>query len=137
MSDQTEKFEGWGIVEMLGHRQLAGKIGQQVIAGCAFLRVDVPETQHTKQVPGYGGTVIETKPGYTKHIGTGSIYCITPTDEDTSRRAAAVLERFNDPLPVSLPKLLPAGAVAVDVVDADVELDELRGSGLDDDEDLH
>lgn len=135
MIEQSEKFEGWAIVEMLGHRKLAGKVGEQVIAGAALVRVDVPETQQSKQVAGYGGSVVEAKPGYTKLIGVGSIYCITPTDEDTARRAAAVLERYNDPLPVSLPRLLPAGAAGASdgVVDVEYEDDATR-MGIDDDD---
>lgn len=127
MIETSEKFEGWGIVEMLGHRKLAGKVSEQVIAGSALVRVDVPETQQSKTVPGYGGTVIETTRPYTKLIGVGSIYCITPCDEETARRAAAVIERYNDPLPVTLPKLIVAGAPiaegppAEDVIDVDFE----------------
>jgi hypothetical protein len=122
--EQSEKFEGWGIVEILGHKKFAGRIGEQVIAGAALVRVDVPETQHTRLVPGFGGTVVETTAPYTKFIGVGSIYCITPTDEDTARRAAAVIERYNDPLPVTLPKLLPAGAAAAEVVDVGTNEDD-------------
>lgn len=92
---QDEKFEGWGVVEMLGHRRLAGHIGEQTIAGSSLVRVDVPET------PG--------KPGYTKLIGLASIYCITPTSEEVARRAATELERWNDPLPVQLPAQIAAG----------------------------
>ena len=108
--EQSEKFEGWAVVEMLGHRKLAGKVSEQVIAGSALVRVDVPETQQTKAVAGYGGSVVESTPAYVKLIGVGSIYCITPCSEEIARRAAAVLERFNDPLPVTLPKLLVGGA---------------------------
>jgi hypothetical protein len=116
--EQSEKFEGWGIVEVMGHKKFAGRIGEQIIAGAALVRVDVPETQQTGQVPGYGGTVVRSTAPYTKLIGVGSIYCITPTDEETARRAAVVIERYNDPLPVTLPKLLPAGAARADVEDA-------------------
>lgn len=92
---QAEKFEGWGVVEMLGHRRLVGHVGEQMIAGSSLIRVDVPET------PG--------KPGYTKLIGLASIYCITPTSEEVARLAAAELERWNDPLPVELPAQIAAG----------------------------
>jgi hypothetical protein len=110
--ETNQKFEGWGIVEMLGHKQLAGQISEQILAGAALVRVDVPETLHRRDVTGFGGATVEAKPAYTKFIGVGSIYCITPTDEETARKAAQVLERWNDPIPVSLPKLLAAGAGA-------------------------
>jgi hypothetical protein len=120
----NEPLSGWAIVEMLGHKQLAGQVSEQVLAGAALVRVDVPPTDHRRDVAGFGGSTVETKPGYTKLIGVGSIYCITPCDEQTARRAAQSLERWNDPIPVSLPKLLPAG----DAADADFEV------GSDDDE---
>lgn len=123
---ESEKFEGWAVVEMLGHKQLAGRVSEQVVAGAALVRVDVPETQQRKYVEGYGGYVVEAKPGYTKIIGVGSIYCITPCDEETARRAAQVLEQYNSPLPVTLPKQLAAPVASTPAVDgvapADFEL---------------
>ncbi len=44
MSEQT--FEGWCILELMGHRKLAGLVAQQEIAGAAFLRIDVPAELH-------------------------------------------------------------------------------------------
>lgn len=38
----TEKFEGWGLVELMGHQQVAGRISEQAIGGGNLLRVDVP-----------------------------------------------------------------------------------------------
>jgi hypothetical protein len=128
MTEQHEKFTGWAVVEMLGHKKLAGFVSEQVIAGSALVRVDVPETLQQKSVPGYGGTVVESKPAYTKLIGVGSIYCITPTDESTARRAAAALERWNEPIPVTLPALLPAATSAAtpaaELIDAEWEHDD-------------
>lgn len=109
--ETTQKFEGWAVVEMLGFKKLAGLVTEQVLAGASLVRVDVPETIHRRDVGGFGGHVVETKPAYTKFIGVGSIYCITPTTEETARKCATVLERWNDPIPVDMPKLLTAGAV--------------------------
>jgi hypothetical protein len=132
--ETTQKFEGWAVVEMLGHKQLAGMVTEQVLAGAALIRVDVPETTHSHDVSGFGGRTVTVKPAYTKFIGVGSIYCITPCTEETCRRAATVLERWNDPIPVQLPQLLTAGASVAgssdDSTDADVVDDDI------DDEDL-
>lgn len=109
----AEPFEGWGIVEVLGHKQFAGKISEHVIGGGALLRVDVPES--VSQASGHQGF---TRPAYSKLIGLGSIYMVTPTTEDVARKAAAQLALYNDPLPVELPKLVPRHATAR-VVDND------------------
>jgi hypothetical protein len=83
------------------------------------VRVDVPETDQADR-----GT---TKP-YTKLIGVGSIYCITPTTEEVARRCAQQLERYNNPIPVELPveRRLTAG------VTSDAEMAEGDGDGDDD-----
>ncbi len=121
MSEQT--FEGWAIVEMLGHKKLAGKVSEQTLGGSALVRVDVPETSHVRESYGIPPKTIAVN-GYTKLIGVGSIYCITPCSEEIARAAATQLERWNDPIPVQLPKLIAAGAVADQVVD--VEDDDLE-----------
>ena len=72
MSEQ--KFESWGIVEVMGHSRFAGYISEQALGGASFVRVDVPETDDSQ--------------AFTKLLGAGSIYAITPTTEDTARRAA-------------------------------------------------
>jgi hypothetical protein len=133
MTEQNERFTGWAVVEMLGHKKLAGFVSEQVIAGSALVRVDVPETLQRKAVAGYGGSVVESKPGYTKLIGVGSIYCITPTDESTARRAAAELERWNEPIPVALPALLSAGGSSAQPEPIEAEWEEEQRS---DEEDL-
>jgi hypothetical protein len=34
---------GWAIIELMGHRRLAGWLSEEEVAGAAFLRIDVPE----------------------------------------------------------------------------------------------
>lgn len=104
MSEQSEKFTGWAIVEVMGHKKFAGFVSEQLIAGAALVRVDVPETQHETRNDDY--SIVATKGAYTKLIGVASIYCITPCDEALARRAAQVLERWSEPIPVSLPQLV-------------------------------
>lgn len=74
MSDTAKAFEGWAIVELMGHVVLAGYVTQESIAGTAMLRIDVPE--------------VEGQPGFTKYQSGGSIYGITPTTEESARTAA-------------------------------------------------
>lgn len=118
--ERSDKFEGWAVVEVMGHKKFAGFVSEQVIAGAALIRVDVPETQQRKYISGYGGYTAEVKPGYTKLLGVSSIYCITPCNEATARACAQVIEQYNDPLPVTIPKLLAAGTASSEPVDQEV-----------------
>ena len=99
MDQQTsEKFNSWGIVEVMGHKKFAGHITEQPIAGSALVRVDVPEVT----VKGRDYEIVV--PAFSKLIGAGSIYCITPTTEEIARRCAVEIARFDsDPIPVRLP----------------------------------
>jgi hypothetical protein len=62
---------GWAIVELMGHRRLGGYVREQVVAGAAFLRIDVPQN-----------------PPATQLYSAGAVYCITPTTETMARAAA-------------------------------------------------
>lgn len=42
MDEQSAKFEGWCVLELMGHRRLGGYVREQEIAGQGFLRIDVP-----------------------------------------------------------------------------------------------
>lgn len=64
---------GWAILELMGHRRLAGYVTEQDIAGAAMLRIDVPGDPPTTQY--YSGA---------------AVYCITPTSEETARQVATM-----------------------------------------------
>lgn len=72
MDQQTEKFDEWAIVEVMGRQTFAGRVTEQSFGGTSFVRVDVPTVNGT--------------PGFTKLIGAGSIYAITPTTQDVVER---------------------------------------------------
>jgi hypothetical protein len=67
-------FAEWCIVELLGHRRLAGHIQEVQLAGAGFLRLDIPEANGDA--------------GRTQYIAPGSVYALHPTDEATARHAA-------------------------------------------------
>lgn len=73
-----ERFEEWAIIDLFGHQKIAGKVSEQQVGGCAFVRVDVPKTD--KQAP------------FTRLFGAGAIYAITITDEETAKAAATYYE---------------------------------------------
>jgi hypothetical protein len=68
------KFETWGILELFGHKRLAGQIREQTIGSATMIRIDVPAVGDQKE--------------FTKLYGPSAIYGITPTDEITARAAA-------------------------------------------------
>jgi hypothetical protein len=74
MADTTEKFDQWALVEVMGHRRFAGRVTEQVVAGQGYVRVDVPP--------------VGDRLAFSKLIGPGSIYCITPVSEEVARRLA-------------------------------------------------
>lgn len=98
-------FETHAIVEIMGHVRIAGKVSEQVIAGAAMLRVDVPKT--SKREP------------FTKFYGANAIYSITPTDEETANRAA---EHFDEtPVQPYILRLPESTVLASKVVHDDFE----------------
>ena len=122
--ETAQKFESWGVLEIMGHRQYAGYITEQTIAGAGVVRVDVPATE--------GPNGAQPTKAYTKYIGSQSIYCFTPTDEATARIAARSIEKYRgDPLPVSIvpERALPAGETT------DAEIDDEPDPSFDDDDD--
>jgi hypothetical protein len=40
-----EKFEGWAILELMGHRRLGGYVRETQIAGAGMLRIDIPSNE--------------------------------------------------------------------------------------------
>lgn len=77
MSEEITTFEGWCIVELMGHNVIAGYCTEQVIAGTAMLRVDVPAVSDVS--------------AYTKYFASSAIYGITPVTEDAGKEAATRL----------------------------------------------
>lgn len=37
--EQQQKFEAWGLLELFGHQRLAGRLTEQTIGGCHFIRI--------------------------------------------------------------------------------------------------
>ena len=79
-------YEGWAIVELMGHRQTAGKVCEVAMAGSTLLRIDTP---------GDSGEPIATQ-----FYGGSAIYCVTPCDEATARKA--LQEAYSLPPPIRL-----------------------------------
>ena len=80
----SSTYEGWAIVELMGHRRRAGLIAEVEFCGAKLLRLDIPV--------GSGGESV------TEFYGGGAIYCLRPCDEHVARAAA---QSIGDPRPVA------------------------------------
>lgn len=102
--EQTQaKFEGWAVVEMMGHQREIGFVTTEYFGSAALFRVDtpeIPERDLTTKRPEY----LDTDQGYklcpagskvrrpsipakTRLVSPGSLYAITPCTEETARQA--------------------------------------------------
>lgn len=70
-----DMFEGWAVVELLGHRRLVGRVSQVQLAGVEMLRVDIPTTAPTFLF-----------------VNPQSLYQLTPTIEAVVRAEVATEE---------------------------------------------
>jgi hypothetical protein len=83
-------FEGWAILELMGHRKLGGYVSQEVFAGAGLIRIDVP---------GEDGKWVAAQ-----LYSPSALYCLTPVTEDVARRFAKSMQ----PEPVTRWELPPA-----------------------------
>lgn len=109
-----EKFEGYALLELMGHRQLAGFVREVEVAGHAMLRVDVPEI---------GGD-----PKYSTFVSPASLYCLTPVTVDVCLAQAEML-RVRPALAYGVrlqrkPETLRFDAEAVALDESDEEFDD-------------
>lgn len=72
----NQSFVGWAILELMGHRRLAGWLSEQQVAGAAFVRLDVPTADGND---GDAGPFDATQ-----LYAPSAVYCITPTNEETA-----------------------------------------------------
>ena len=72
---ETPTFAEWVILEILGHRRLAGYLTEQQVAGHGFLRLDIP---------GDDSEVFAA----TQLYAPTSVYAIHPTTEAIARQVA-------------------------------------------------
>lgn len=89
--DTGAKFESWALVELFGHTRMIGKVTEQTIGGIPFVRVDVPADGD--------------RSAYTRFLGNGAIYSITPLEE-TAARALLVNVREEPIQPWEIRRLL-------------------------------
>lgn len=115
MSEPT--YQGWAILELMGHRKLAGYVSESSIGGASLIRIDVPQRDGTS---------------VTQFYAPAALYALTPTTED-------VIKRFNgnavapvSPWEMRQPELPAPG----NATDPDAEDDGSSGTEWDPDDDM-
>lgn len=76
---ENKSYEGWAILELMGHVRVAGHVRQEEQFGKALIRIDVPGD--------------DTERSTTQWYGPEALYCLTPTTEEIARAVAAVSRR--------------------------------------------
>lgn len=69
--------EIWGIVSLMGHSKVAGRLSEYTLGG-NFLRVDIPPVNGTQ--------------GITRLFGVNAIFEITITDREVAEKAAEAID---------------------------------------------
>jgi hypothetical protein len=90
MQNVDDTTRTWGIVELMGHKVVAGQVSKSEMLGKALLRVDVPATS--------------TYPEFTQFYGEAAIYCVTFVSEDVAKLTAEANK--TNPVSVYVPDLV-------------------------------
>jgi hypothetical protein len=80
MADVETKFSEWCILELFGHKKLAGLVSEVTMGGGAFLRVDVPRNAEEME--------------YTRYYNPSAIYSMSPVGKEI---ALAFADRIKEP----------------------------------------
>jgi hypothetical protein len=76
-TEQKESLATWALVELYGHQRIVGMVTAEPPEFPGMVRVDVPDLLKD-------GKLI--RPGFTRYVGKGALYGVTPCDEETVRR---------------------------------------------------
>lgn len=89
MQEQTEQGQ-WAIIQLFGHKTLAGLVSKSEMLGQAMLRIDVPAT--------------EAQPAFTQLYGDKAVYSVTFVSEEVALKTAEAVQM--NPINVYVPDLV-------------------------------
>ena len=113
-SSNDEQIKSWAIVELMGHKVVAGLIQKNEMLGKPLLRVDVPATSVFSE--------------FTQFYGEAAIYCITFVSEEVARLTA---ERAKvNPISIYVPELITKEQYVETVRKYREEIEKLRTPAL-------
>lgn len=102
---ETTLYEGWTILELLGHRRLAGYVREETRFGTGLIRIDIPDAA--------GGAT-------TQYYSPSALYAMTPTTEELARAFAT----RHQPTPIQRWELPAArDSQTVDIGEVSLEYD--------------
>lgn len=116
MEQNQSKFEGYAVVELMGHQREAGFVSTEYFGNACMFRIDVPglpEREHELKTTRYTdtgklppGTVVKCPalPARSRYIGVSSIYAMNPCTEEVVLAALEELADSRDPILVRLPE---------------------------------
>jgi len=107
----AEKFEAWGLVELMGHQRVAGRLSEQPVGGGNMLRVDIPNGETFR----------------TAYYGASAIYAVHITDEAAARKLAGDTGSrppYAYELQHAVARIAPTAAVTVDTWESHDEEDD-------------
>lgn len=148
---QQAKFEGWAVVEMMGHQREVGYVTTEVFGAACLFRVDTPalperdyelkrpewilaQDGEQKYCPAGSKVRRQAVPAKSRLVGPPAIYAITPCTEESAMRAIEELIR-RPVILLELPPQQPQLAAAPEAA-AEAAHDEgwtAQGSESDDD----
>lgn len=109
----SEKFEAWGLVELMGHQRVAGRLSEQPLGGGNMLRVDIPLGDGFR----------------TAYYGSSSIYAVHITDEAAARKLAGdsgMRPPYAYELSHAVARIAPSAPVYDDSRDEEHETDDVE-----------
>lgn len=121
MDQQQAKFEGWAVVEMMGHQREIGFVTTEYFGGAALFRVDspeIPEREFELKRPEYIGYKVipagskvkrPAIPAKSRLVAPGALYALTPCTEETALKAIEELKERPLILLEIKQRALPAG----------------------------
>ena len=102
MEQEQAKFEGWAIIEMMGHQRESGFVTTEAYGQAVLFRVDVPEIPEKEEVlkreewsdagaGDYlraGSKVLRAKiPARSRLISPAAVYALNPCTEEAAKKA--------------------------------------------------
>lgn len=113
MENQNDHEPGqWAIVELFGHKVVAGYITKDETFGSPMVRIDVPKTT--------------TYPTFTRHYNPTAIYGISYVSEDVACRTAEAIKE--NPITVYVPDLSDVDTLRERIQDLREEVIRLRNT---------
>lgn len=100
--EQAVKFEGWAVVELMGHQREAGFVTTQYFGNAAMFQIDVPELLEREYIlerPEWAndslipaGSTVKKKAveGRSRLVNPSAVYAMNPATEEAVRKALEI-----------------------------------------------